>query len=161
VHNLQDVKTHLATMRAWKIEGRIRYVGVTHYNTAGHAALAHVLRSEPVDFVQLNYSVAEREAERALLPLAAERGIAVIANRRFAEGGLVRRLLSTPLPAWAAEIECASWAQLLLKFVISHPAVTCAIPATSSIEHLRDNMTAGRGPMPDASMRERIAAAAA
>jgi aryl-alcohol dehydrogenase-like predicted oxidoreductase len=161
VHNLQDVGTHLATMRAWKGEGRIRYIGVTHYNAAGHAALARVLRVETIDFVQVNYSVAEREAERELLPLAAERGVAVIVNRPFAEGALLRRLQAKPLPGWAADIACTSWPQLLMKFVISHPAVTCAIPATSSVEHLRDNMIAGREPMPDTAMRERIAAAVA
>ena len=118
------------------------------------------MRSESLDFVQFNYSVGEREAERTLLPLAAERGLAVIVNRPFAEGASLRRLRAAPVPPWAAEIECATWAQLLLKFVVSHPSVACAIPATSSLEHLRDNMAAGRGPMPDPAMRARIAAVA-
>jgi diketogulonate reductase-like aldo/keto reductase len=160
VHNLQDAAAHLDTMRAWKEEGRLRYIGVTHYNAGGHAALARVLRSEDLDFVQLNYSVAEREAERELLPLAADRGVAVIVNRPLAEGALVRRLKERPVPAWAADIGCATWPQLLLKFVISHAAVTCAIPATSNLEHLRSNMAAGLGPMPDERMRAAIAAAA-
>jgi len=160
VHNLQDVDTHLDTLAGWKREGRVRTVGVTHYTAGAYDAVAKVIARHPVDFLQINYSVGEREAEQRLLPLARERGIAVIVNRPFAGGELFRRLRGTPLPAWAAEIDCASWAQLMLKFVISHPAVTCAIPATSRVEHLRDNMAAGRGRLPDAKMRARIAAAA-
>ena len=156
VHNLVDVSTHLDTLDAWKKEGRVRYTGITHYTAGAHDDVARVLESRPVDFVQINYSVGEREAERRLLPLAAERGVAVIANRPFASGGLFRRLRARPLPDWAAEIDCTTWAQVLLKFVISHPAVTCAIPATSRVAHLRDNMGAGRGRMPDAAMRRRI-----
>ncbi len=158
VHNLVDVTTHLATLREWKRAGRVRLIGVTHYNTSGQAALESVIAKEPVDFIQINYSVGEREAERRLLPMARERGIAVIANRPFASGNLFSRLRSRPVPAWAAEIGCESWAQLLLKFVVSHPAITCAIPATSKVAHLRDNMKAGTGPMPDESLRARIAA---
>ena len=156
VHNLVDVSTHLDTLDAWKKEGRVRYTGITHYTAGAHDDVARVLESRPVDFVQINYSVGEREAERRLLPLAAERGVAVIANRPFASGGLFRRLRARPLPDWAAEIDCTTWAQVLLKFVISHPAVTCAIPATSRVAHLRDNMGAGPGRMPDAAMRRRI-----
>jgi aryl-alcohol dehydrogenase-like predicted oxidoreductase len=116
-----------------------------------------VIQSDELDFVQLNYSVAERTAERRLLPLAAERGLAVLVNRPFAAGGLFRKVSSHPLPVWAGEIDCTSWAQVFLKFVISHPAVTCAIPATSKAQHLQDNMRAGFGSLPDAKMRERIA----
>jgi aryl-alcohol dehydrogenase-like predicted oxidoreductase len=117
-----------------------------------------VLKSEAVDFVQLNYSLAEREAERRLLPLARERGVAVLVNRPFAEGALFRRVRGQSLPAWAAEIECATWAQFFLKWITGHPSVTCAIPATSKIEHLVDNMKAGFGALPDAAMREKMAA---
>ncbi|HEU4522558.1 MAG TPA: aldo/keto reductase [Thermoanaerobaculia bacterium] len=158
VHNLVDVHAHLDTLDGWKRDGRVRYTGITHWTAGGHDDVARVIERRPVDFVQINYSVAEREAESRLLPLAKERGIKVIANRPFASGGLFRRLREKPLPAWAAEIDCASWAQLLLKFVISHPAVTCAIPATSKVEHLRDNMGAMRGAMPDEATRQRIAA---
>ncbi len=158
VHNLVDVGTHLDTLRAWKKEGRVRYLGVTHYTASGHDAVARIIAAQPIDFVQINYSVGECEAERRLLPLAQERGVAVIANRPFAGGELFSQLRKKPLPAWAAEIDCENWAQLLLKFVVSHPAITCAIPATSKVAHLRDNMGAGRGRMPDAGFRARIAA---
>jgi diketogulonate reductase-like aldo/keto reductase len=157
VHNLLDVETHLRTLVEWKRAGRVRYIGVTHYTPSAYAAVAKVITAHQVDFLQINYSVGEREAEQRLLPLARERGIAVIINRPFAGGELFRRLRAAPLPAWAAEIDCTSWAQLMLKFVISHPAVTCAIPATARVEHLRDNMGAGRGRMPDEKMRARIA----
>ena len=158
VHNLLDVERHLATLDDWKLEGRVRYTGVTHYTSSAFEAVANVISTHPVDFLQINYSVGEREAEQRLLPLARERGIAVIVNRPFAGGELLRRLRSTALPAFAVEIGCTSWAQLLLKFVISHPAVTCAIPATARVEHLRDNMGAGLGRMPDEKLRARIAA---
>lgn len=160
VHNLLDVETHLDTLAGWKREGRVRTVGVTHYTAGAYDAVARVIARHPVDFLQINYSVGEREAEQRLLPLARERGIAVIVNRPFAGGELFRRLRDTALPAWAADIDCTSWAQLMLKFVISHPAVVCAIPATSRAEHLRDNMAAGSGRLPDDRMRARIAAAA-
>ena len=156
VHNLVDVDTHLTTLDAWKKAKRIRYTGITHYTAGAHANVAKIIAARPVDFVQINYSVGEREAEQRLLPLAAERGVAVIANRPFASGDLFRRLRAKPLPSWAAEIDCATWAQVLLKFVVSHPAITCAIPATSKVTHLRDNMAAGVGRMPDAAMRQRI-----
>lgn len=160
VHNLVDADTHLATLAAWKREGRVRYVGVTHYTAGSHDAVARLIAARPVDFVQINYSVGEREAERRVLPLAAERGAAVIANRPFAGGDLFARLRRKPLPAWAAAIDCDSWAQVLLKWVVSHPAVTCAIPATSRVAHLRDNMKAAYGRLPDARLRDRIAAEA-
>lgn len=157
VHNLVDAETHLGTLRAWKSEKRIRYLGVTHYTSGAYAAVERQIAKGGLDFVQINYSVAEREAERTLLPLAADMGVAVLVNRPFAGGETLRRLREKPLPAFAAEIGCRSWAQLLLKFVVSHPAVTCAIPGTSKVEHLRDNMEAGTGPMPDAVLRRRIA----
>ncbi|HUP44586.1 MAG TPA: aldo/keto reductase, partial [Thermoanaerobaculia bacterium] len=128
VHNLLDVDAHLDTLEEWKKEGRIRYSGITHYTAGAHDEVARVMERRPVDFIQINYSVSEREAERRLLPLAKERGVAVIANRPFASGGLFRRLRERPLPGWAAEIDCATWAQVMLKFVISHPAVNVAIP---------------------------------
>ena len=161
VHNLLDVDTHLRTLAEWKRTGLVRYVGVTHYTPSAYDAVAKVIGTHKLDFLQINYSVIEREAEQRLLPLARERGIAVIVNRPFAGGDLFRRLRNTALPAWASEIDCTSWAQLMLKFVISHPAVTCVIPATSRVEHLRDNMSAGKGRMPDEKMRARIAASIA
>jgi diketogulonate reductase-like aldo/keto reductase len=145
VHNLVDTATHLATMRALKAQGRIRYVGVTHYTDGSHDALVKLIATEALDFVQINYSAAERNAERRLLPAAAERGVAVIANRPLASGELLRMLRSKPLPAWIREHGCESWAEALLKFAVSHPAVTCAIPATSNVGHLRENMRAGEG----------------
>ena len=159
VHNLVDTETHLDTLQKWKHEGRIRYVGVTHYTAGAYDAVARVMKSHPLDFLQINYSVGEREAEQLLLPLAQQRGVAVIANRPFGGGGLFSRLRGKTLPVWAADIDCKSWAQLLLKFVVSHPAVSCAIPATSKVEHLRDNMGAGYGRLPDEALRARIAAA--
>lgn len=158
VHNLVDVAEHLATLRTWKRQGRVRYIGVTHYAATAHNEVARVLESESdLDFVQINYSVGEREAERRILPLARERGLAVIANRPFATGRLLQRLRGRTLPSWAAEIDCESWAQALLKFVVSHPAITCAIPATANVAHLRDNMQAAHGRLPDERLRERIA----
>ena len=161
VHNLVDWRTHLTTLREWKQAGRVRYLGVTHYTASAYGELEQVMKGEPLDFVQLNYSVAEREAERRLLPLAAERGVAVLVNRPFAEGALMRRVRGRPVPAWASELGCTSWAQLFLKWIVAQPAVTCVIPATSRPEHLEDNMRAGVGPLPDAAARERIATAAA
>jgi diketogulonate reductase-like aldo/keto reductase len=159
VHNLIDVDTQLDTLQQWKRDGRIRYVGITHYTASAYEAVARVMKSHPLDFLQINYSVGEREAEKRLLPLAQERGVAIIANRPFGGGGLFSRLRGKPLPAFATKIDCESWAQLLLKFVVSHPAITCAIPATSKDEHLRDNMGAGYGRLPDERLRARIAAA--
>jgi len=160
VHNLLDLETHLATLAEWKSAGVVRYVGVTHYTASAHAEVAKALERHPVDFLQINYSVAEREAEARLLPLAQERGIAVIANRPLATGDLPARLRRRALPSWAAELQAQSWSELLLKFVVSHPAMTCAIPATSNLEHLRQNLRAGEGSMPDEAARRRIASAA-
>jgi diketogulonate reductase-like aldo/keto reductase len=158
IHNLLDWRTHLRTLREWKAAGRIRYLGVTHYTASAYDELERVLRAEPLDFVQVNYSLGEREAERRILPLARERGIAVLVNRPFAEGGLFRRVRGRPLPDWVAEIGCESWAQVFLKWILAHPAVTCAIPATSRPQHLVDNMKAGTGALPDEATRERMAA---
>ena len=151
IHNLVDWQTHLATLRDWKAAGRVRYLGVTHYTAGAYDALEAVMRAEALDFVQINYSADEREAERRILPLAAERGMAVIINRPFGGGGLLRRLRDRPLPAWATDIGATSWAQVLLKFVLSHPAVTCAIPGTSRPEHMADNALAGTGVIPERS----------
>jgi diketogulonate reductase-like aldo/keto reductase len=159
IHNLVDVRAHLPTLRAWKEEGRIRYVGVTHYTPSAYDQLEAVMRSERLDFVQLDYALDDRTAEQRLLPLAVERGIAVLVNRPFGGGGLLRRLGRDPLPDWAAEIGCANWAQVLLKFVLANPAVTCVIPATSNPRHMSDNVQAGLGTYPDAALRARMIAA--
>jgi len=156
VHNLLDWQTHLQTLRAWKDQGRIRYLGITHYTDSAHDELEAVMRSETLDFVQLNYAIDDRAAQSRLLPLAAERGIAVIVNRPFGGGGLLRRLSRRAVPDWAAELECVSWAQLLLKFVLAQPAVTCVIPGTANPRHMRDNAAAGRPPFPDASQLRRL-----
>lgn len=151
VHNLLDWRAHLQTMRAWKEEGRIRYLGITHYTPSAHAELESVMRAAPWDFVQLDYSLEDRAAEQRLLPLAAERGIAVIVNRPFGGGGLIRKLVKQPLPGWAVEAGWGSWAELLLKFILAHPAVTCVIPGTGDPAHMRDILRAGSGPLPDAA----------
>jgi aryl-alcohol dehydrogenase-like predicted oxidoreductase len=148
VHNLVDWRTHLATLREWKAQGRVSYIGVTHYTESGYAELEQVMRDEPLDFVQFNYSIVSRGAEQRLLPLAAERGIAVLVNLPFGGGKALRALRGRPLPPWAAEIGCSSWNQLMLKFVLSHPAVTCAIPGTSNPDHMRENAMAGDGERP-------------
>lgn len=158
IHNLVDWRTHLPTLRAWKQEGRLRYLGVTHYTQSAHAELAAVLRAEKWDFVQINYALDDRAVEQSVLPLAAERGVAVIVNQPFGGGGLLRRLLGRKLPGWAAEIGCTSWAQILLKFVLAHPAVTCVIPGTGKPEHMKDNVQAGFGAYPDADLRKRMVA---
>jgi aryl-alcohol dehydrogenase-like predicted oxidoreductase len=158
VHNLVDWPTHLRTLREWKASGRVRYVGVTHYSASAYGDLERIMRGERLDFVQLNYSLGEREAEARLLPLAQDRGLAVLVNRPYAEGALFRRVRGHPLPAWAAELECRSWAQFFLKWILAHPAVTAAIPGTSRPEHLADNMGAGLGPLPDPATRARMAA---
>jgi diketogulonate reductase-like aldo/keto reductase len=158
IHNLLDWSTHLRTLRDWKAAGRIRYVGVTHYTSSAYGELERVLEQESLDFVQVNYSLGEREAERRILPLARDRGVAVLVNRPFAEGDLFRRMRGQPLPSWAADIECESWAQFFLKWILAHPAVTCAIPGTGKPEHLVDNLKGGSGRLPDAAMRDRMVA---
>lgn len=156
VHNLLDWRTQLATLREWKEAGRIRYLGITHYTASAYAELEAVLRAESLDFLQVNFSLEEPEAARRILPLARERGVAVLVNRPFGGGGLLRRLLGQPLPAWAGEYDCSSWAQLLLKYCLADPAVTCVIPGTGNPRHLRDNLQAGRGAEPDASLQARL-----
>ena len=156
IHNLLDWRVQLRTLREEKAADRIRYVGVTHYTVSAYDELERVLRSEPLDVVQVNYSLGERDAARRILPLARDRGVAVLVNRPFSEGGLFRSVRDRPLPAWAAEIDCTSWAQVFLKWILAHPAVTCPIPATSDPDHLRDNVAAGRGRLPDDALRRRI-----
>lgn len=158
IHNLVDWRAHLPTLQAWKAEGRIRYLGITHYTQSAHDELESVMRSEKWDFVQVNYTLDDRAVERTLLPLAAERGIAVIVNQPFGGGGLLRKLLSRKLPEWAGEIGATSWAQLLLKFVLANPAVTCVIPGTGKPEHMADNLRAGFGVYPDAALLKRMIA---
>jgi len=158
VHNLLAWEEHLPTLLAMKAAGRLRYVGITTSEGRRHAEIEKVMRSHAIDVVQLSYNPLDREAERRLLPLAQERGMAVIANRPFREGALLRALQRHPVPGFAAELGCDGWAQLVLKFIVSHPAVTCAIPATSSVAHVRQNLGAARGPMPDTGLRARIAA---
>jgi diketogulonate reductase-like aldo/keto reductase len=159
IHNLQDLQTHTRTLEQWKREERVRYVGITHYRAGAHAELERLIRSKQYDFVQVNYSLDEREADRRLLPAAEAAGVAVLVNRPFGSGDLFRRVRGEALPGWAAEIGCASWAQVFLKWIVGHPAVTCAIPATSNPKHLVDNMAAGLGVQPDAGMRRRMAEA--
>jgi diketogulonate reductase-like aldo/keto reductase len=157
VHNMVDWETHLETLKAWKAEGKIRYIGITTSHGQRHQALERALKTQAFDFVQFTYNVLERETEERLLPLAADLGIAVIINRPFRRGGLFDRVEGRALPIWAAEIDCANWAQFFLKFILSHPAVTCAIPATSRVDHMIENMGAGRGTLPDPQMRHRMA----
>jgi aryl-alcohol dehydrogenase-like predicted oxidoreductase len=156
VHNLQDVAVHAKTLREWKDAGRIRYLGITHYYSGAYGELERLVTSREWDFVQFNYSMAEREAEARLLPACAESGVAVIANRPFSMGALFPKVRGRELPAWAAEFDCASWAQFFLKYILSHPAVTCAIPGTSRVAHLKDNLHGGIGRLPDAKMRRRM-----
>jgi diketogulonate reductase-like aldo/keto reductase len=158
VHNLLAWETHLDTLFAMKAEGRLRYVGITTSEGRRHGEIEQVMRSRPIDFVQITYNILDREVEDRILPLAQDRGIAVIVNRPFRQGELIDDVDGEPLPGWAGEIGCASWAQILLKFVVSHPAVTCAIPATTSVDHVRENLGVARGPMPDAAMRRRMVA---
>jgi diketogulonate reductase-like aldo/keto reductase len=163
IHNLLDWQVHLETLRAWKKEGRIRLMGVTHYTESAHDQLDAVLREfggkdGGFDFVQINYAIDDRGAERRLLKTAADKGVAVLVNRPFGGGGLMRRLSRRPLPAWARDIGCTSWAQILLKFVLAHPAITCAIPGTSKPEHMRDNIQAGLGEYPDAGLLQKMIA---
>lgn len=158
IHNLIDWQGNLRFLRQLKEQGRIRYLGITHYREDAHEALEKIVRAERVDFVQVNYSVGERNAERTLLPLCDARGVAVLVNRPFQDGRLFRVVKERPLPPWAGDIDCGSWAQLFLKFVVSHPAVTAAIPATSKARNMADNLGAALGRMPDPGQRERIAA---
>ena len=158
VHNLVDWRTHLKTLRAWKAQKKVRYIGITHYTVPGLDELAAVIRAEPaIDFVQFAFSINVRDAEARLLPLCAERGIATLINQPFDSGDLFRKVRGKALPAWAAEMECASWGQVFLKYILGHPAVTCVIPGTAKPEHMRDNIGAGLGRLPDAAERKRMA----
>lgn len=157
IHNLLDAAVHLPTLQALKRAGRIRYIGATHYTAASHAALVEHIASGMLDFVQVNYSILEPEAAHSVLPAAAKHGVAVLVNRPFAEGELLRRTRGRPLPALAQELGCSSWAQLALKFILGQPAVTCVIPGTRNPKYLADNLAAGSGVVPDAQTCERIA----
>ncbi|MDX1484823.1 MAG: aldo/keto reductase [Alphaproteobacteria bacterium] len=159
IHNLVDWRTHLKTLRAWKDQGRFRYIGITHYTTAAFDDLAAIIRREKIDFVQFPYSIDVREAENMLLPLAADRGVATLINRPFGGGGLFGRIRGRPLPAWASAIGAASWAQLMLRYVLSHPAVTCVIPGTGKPNHARDNLAAGLTALPQPQAAKAVAKA--
>ena len=156
IHNMLDWRDHLETLKQWKADGRIRYIGITTSHGRRHRKLERALTDETFDFVQFTYNVVDREAEQRLLPLAAERGIAVIINRPFRRGALFDRFGNRPLPGWASEFDCDNWAQFFLKFIVSHPAVTCAIPATSQVAHMQENMGAAYGALPDMAMRQRM-----
>jgi diketogulonate reductase-like aldo/keto reductase len=158
VHNLLAWEEHLPTLLAMKAEGRVRYVGITTSEGRRHGELERIMASRPIDFVQVTYNALDREVEDRILPLARDRGIAVIVNRPFRQGALIRQVERHPLPAFASEIGAANWAQFLLKFIVAHPAVTCAIPATTRVAHVMENMGAAAGPLPDAAMRRRMAA---
>ncbi|TCU15287.1 aldo/keto reductase [Rhizobium sullae] len=158
VHNLLAWEAHLRTLFEMKAAGAVRYVGITTSEGRRHDLLEQIMRHEPIDFVQLSYNILDREAEERILPLAAERGIAVIINRPFRQGALTRRLEGEPMPEWAAELGASSWAQFLLKFILAHPAVTVAIPATTRVDHVRENVAAATGSLPDAATRERMVA---
>src|SRR5437762_4507449 len=156
VHNLSDVETQMSSLREWKTDDRIRYTGITHSKARGHYDVERTMRREKPDFVQINYSLMEPQADQRILPLAQELRMAVIINRPFGAGALFGRVAAMPLPPWAAEIDCRSWAQFFLKWIVAHPAVTCVIPATSKPQHMEDNMAAGLGRLPDAKMRRRM-----
>jgi len=156
VHNLVDVDTQLATIRAWKEQGRVRYLGVTHYIDSAFPEVEKIVRREKLDFLQINYSIVDRAAEERLLPLARDHGLATLINRPFSSGDLFSRLRGKPLPDWAAEFDCKSWAQFLLKWILGNEAVTSAIPATGKVNHLEDNFAAGSGRLPDAKLRQRM-----
>jgi diketogulonate reductase-like aldo/keto reductase len=156
IHNLLDWEVHHETLMAWKTQGRIRHMGITTSHGRRHQDFEDVMAKKPLDFVQFTYNIEDREAEARLLPFAAERGLAVIANRPFRGGQLFERVAEEPLPHWAGEIDCANWAQFFLKFIVSHPAVTCAIPATSRVDHMAENMGALKGRLPDAKLRQRM-----
>jgi len=156
IHNLLSWEAHLETLLDWQARGRVRMIGVTTSHGRRHPELEKIIATQPIDFVQFTYNMIDREAEARLLPLAAERGLGVIVNRPFRRGGLFDRFQRHPLPPFAAEIDCANWAQFFLKFIVSHPAVTCAIPATTRVDHMVENMGGGRGRLPDAALRARM-----
>jgi diketogulonate reductase-like aldo/keto reductase len=158
IHNLRDWQTHLPTLKEWKAEGKIRYIGITTSHGRFHEELERIMRAESLDFVQLTYNIEDRIAEDRLLPLAADRGTAALINRPFRRGGTFEKVRGKPLPEWSADFDCTSWGQFFLKFIVSHPAVTCVIPATSKVHHMADNMAAGFGRLPDENQRRRMIA---
>lgn len=158
IHNLVDWRTHLATLRDWKAQQKIRYIGITHYTESAYDQVEQIIKQEPIDFVQINYSLLSRKAEARLLPLAREKKISVLINRPFEEGALFNRVRGKNLPDWANEFDCASWGQFFLKFILSHPAVTCVIPGTSKPHHMADNALAGFGKLPDENHRKKMIA---
>ena len=156
IHNLRDWQTHIETLVDWKAQGKIRYIGITTSHGRYHQELETIMQQQPLDFVQLSYNILDRAAEQRLLPIAQEKGIATLINRPYQRGSLFRLVKGKPLPEWAAEIDCASWGQFFLKFIASHPTVTCIIPATSKLKHMVDNMAAGFGRLPDEHTRQRM-----
>ena len=156
IHNLRDWQVQLETLQEWKAQGRIRYIGITTSHGRYHDELETILQNQPLDFVQFSYNIGNRDAEQRLLPIAHERGIATLINRPYQRGSLFHKVKGQTLPAWASEFDCASWGQFFLKFIASHPDVTCIIPATSKLKHMVDNMAAGYGRLPDAQLRERM-----
>lgn len=157
IHNLLDVDVHTKTLQQWKAAGKIRYLGITHYHSGAFARLERLVKTREYDFVQFNFSMDEPEAEARLLPACADSGTAVLINRPFAQAGVFGKARNRPLPPWAADFDCTSWAQYFLKWIIGHPAVTCVIPGTRRVAHLQDNLHAGIGRLPDAAMRRRMA----
>jgi diketogulonate reductase-like aldo/keto reductase len=157
VHNLVDWQTHLKTLQGWKEEGKVRYTGITHYTESAYSSIEQILKNHPVDFLQINYSMNHRQAEERLFPLAQEKKVAVLINQPFEEGSLFQHVKGKTLPPWAKDFDCASWGQLFLKFILSHPAVNCVIPGTSKPHHMTDNLGAGMGKLPDEKQREQIA----
>ena len=156
IHNLRDWRTHLATLRQWKEQGKIRYLGITTSHGRFHEELETIMKKEPLDFIQLSYNIDDRATDRRLLPLAADKGIATLINRPYQRGNLFGKVKGKPLPTWAGDIDCNSWGQFFLKFIAGHPAVTCIIPATTKVKHMVDNMAGGQGRVPDAAMRKRM-----
>ena len=156
IHNLVDWKTHLKTLREWKEKGKIQYLGITHYSDSAHDKVGEIIRNHPVDFLQINYSLTDRHAGIRLLPLAQEHGVAVLINRPLSEGRVFKHVLTKALPEWANDLECTSWSQLFLKFILANPAVTCVIPATANPDHMQDNLAAGTGRLPDHAQLEKM-----
>ena len=156
VHNLIDAKTHLKTLADWKQAGKIRYLGLTHHRSGGHDKMLRLMQDYPLDFIQINYSIIDREAEQKILPLAQDKGIAVLVNRPFEKGVVFSKVKDQALPEWSADFDCHSWGQFFLKFILANPAVTCVIPGTSKVHHLQDNLCAGRGRFPDQAMRDEM-----
>jgi diketogulonate reductase-like aldo/keto reductase len=156
IHNLVDWQAHLPYLRRLKDEGRLRYIGITHYQDSSHEALAAVINKEPIDFVQFNYSIQSRHAEKKLLPLCMDKGIATLINRPFGEGSLFRKVANKPLPTWSKDLGIETWGAFFLKYILAHPAVTCVIPATGNAQHAAQNLQAGVGPVPDADLLQKM-----